>query len=348
MLPPGFGGREKTVRRLDPLKMPNVIHDLGQLARDLGSQVAKWVPNWDWIPRPLCNDVRYALILFSGRRRFADIANWISWESNVVPISIDTAVDPHHGNLNNIDVWVQLVRARKILGCHAAPPCETWSLARWLRDGDHPGPRPLRNKVHPWCIPEPSLREVKQAVCGSVLMCRALYLVALVYLHGGCFTVEHPRGVAEDCDGPQWCIWNAGITHLIRLAPGVQLTQFLQGPLGRDFAKPTCILQGRLPFLASMIYANYASGWSATSTLGGKDSQGRWKTMEAKEYPPLLSRIIAAQFKWFDEQSSFSGSEDDPEGLSAAIEKLSKVWDPYASSTNDGVMLHDYQPGLDG
>lgn len=69
--------------------------------------------------------------------------------------------------------------------------------------------------------------------------------------------------------------------------------------------------------------------------------------MEAKEYPALLSCILARQFKWYDDTCETSSTEPIPEGLSEAVEVLGQIWDPYGSETNNH-MLHDYQPMRDG
>lgn len=135
---------------------------------------------------------------------------------------------------------------------------------------------------------------------------------------------------------------------LLQRAPGVQLVQFLQGPLGKEYAKLTCILQGRLPLLATDIFASYAAGWRATKVLGGRDASGQWRTMEAKEYPPLLSQILARQFRWYDSECERSGDEQVPEGLAEAVELLGQTWDPYGSCTGRDRMLQDYQPLRDG
>lgn len=74
---------------------------------------------------------------------------------------------------------------------------------------------------------------------------------------------------------------------------------FLQGPLGQTFAKPTTMLAGRLPWLASMLFAHYSKGWKATEVLGGREG------------------------------SACEGTEMDPEGLPEVLAKLVMVHDPY-------------------
>jgi hypothetical protein len=132
MLPPGRGGRPTTQRRKKEMHMFNVSQDIAAFEHKMLQQVANWEPDFAWVPRPLSCGTRYFLVLFSGHRRFADMAQWFSWTSDIVPICIDLAVDPVHGNVLKDALWVRLIRARKVTGAHAGPPCETYSFARWL------------------------------------------------------------------------------------------------------------------------------------------------------------------------------------------------------------------------
>ena len=100
-------------------------------------------------------------------RRFADLAQWITWGSDVIPISIDLAIDSHHGNILRDDIWKRLICSRKVTGGHAGPPCETLSFARWLLLEDGQRQQPLRTTQAPWGRDDLSLREVEQVVTGT-------------------------------------------------------------------------------------------------------------------------------------------------------------------------------------
>ena len=66
------------------------------------------------------------------------------------------------------------------------------------------------------------------------------------------------------------------------MAENINRVDFLQGPLGQPFAKPTSILAGRVPALPGIIYGLYQPRWKPTERLGGKESNGTaWRTAKA-------------------------------------------------------------------
>lgn len=137
--------------------------------------------------------------------------------------------------------------------------------------------------------------------------------------------MEHPAG--HRCSADQWCIWLAGMIQRFLRADDVEVVQFLQGPLGQPFSKPTRLLVGRLPHLKQHLYASYDVGWRPTTTLGGLDEHG-WRTAAAKAYPQKLCEILARNYLWFAAKAPVSGCEPDPVMLAAARKALCE-WDPY-------------------
>lgn len=133
MLPPGRGGRMKTSRRATEMHMFNVNRDIAMLENTMLKEVGRWSPDFSWVPRPLSCGNRYFLVFFSGHRRFADIAQQLSWKSNIIPICVDLAVDPWHGNILRDTLWLQLIRARKVAGAHAGPPARLIPLPVGLK-----------------------------------------------------------------------------------------------------------------------------------------------------------------------------------------------------------------------
>ena len=268
MLPPGKGGRQIITRKRDEM----TIHHVGQDAtayEKRGLDLLKyWQPNHDWIPGMLAEGQRYFLILYPGHRRWKDLATYIWWESNLVPICIDVAIDDTWGDMMQDKLWIDLVRARKVAGGHAGPPCETYSFARWLPNQDSLYPRPLRSAQQPWGLDFRTLRETKQWLVGNQLMWKALHLLLFIYAQGGSFTLEHPRG--EGLQHGKRSIWDSAFVLQLLLFGEVRCWTFLQGPLGQPFAKPTCLLAARLPGLGQAIYEQYDLQWQPTMRLGGK------------------------------------------------------------------------------
>eukprot|EP00435_Cladocopium_sp_Y103_P042136 s1102_g11.t1 len=245
MLPPGQGGHEITNRKPKEMQLHHVGKETSALEQRLLARVKGWVPNHDYVPLPLADGRKFFLILFSGHRRPGDLAEWISWLSEeVIPIPVDMAVSKQHGNVFHDHLWQRLIVARKVSGGHAGPPCETFSLARWIQFEEELFPRPLRTTEQPWGCDERNLREVQQALIGTLLMFRALYLLVLIFAHGGSFTLEHPAG----CGGrdQKWSIWESAFVKQLLLAGSIKQWTFLQGPLGQPFSKPTNLLAARL------------------------------------------------------------------------------------------------------
>eukprot|EP00435_Cladocopium_sp_Y103_P018773 s3046_g4.t1 len=129
-------------------------------------------------------------------------------------------------------------------------------------------------------------------------------------------------------DTERWCIWRSAFLRQLLLDKDFQLVTFLQGPLGRPFAKPTNLLAGRLHGLAGQLYAAYDPTWKPTQVLGGKKN-GRWKTMQAKEYPVRMCEILAKAHMTFAEQIEEEGQEITPAGLADALQALCGHFDPY-------------------
>ena len=341
-LPPGQGGRCKTTRVRDDVNVFNATEDIQILEKKWSQEVPEWIPNDSFIPEPMSDGRKFILLFFSGRRREGDMGHWISQKSDLIPIAIDTAVHEVHGNLFREAFWVNLIRAKKVAGGHAGPPCETFSLARWLEVANmDQQPRPLRDAQYPWGMPNRSLRETCQAMTGSILYVRVIHLLLLIYSYGGAFTLEHPREPSAEKQKQQWTIWQSAFVKRALQSRDIFQFCFLQGPLGRRFAKPTMILCGRLKGLPKALYEHYNPMWRATDALGGRNAHGKgWKTSQAKEYPPLMNLIFAEEFLQFAANLECGGWHDDPEGTEEMVQHLGR-WDPY-----EGVqeMKGDFQP----
>ena len=257
----------------------------------------------------------------------------------MIPICLDVAIDAEVGNILQDSLWRSLIHARRVAGGHAGPPCETYSLARWLENENQLYPRPLRSCEQPWGLDGRTLRETRQWLMGNILMWRALSLLLLIYAYGGSFTLEHPKG----CGGVnnKWTIWDSAFVKQLMLAGDIRLWTILQGPLGRPFAKPTNLLAARLEGLGEAIYKGYDKSWRPSMILGGKDGH-HWRTAQAKAYPPELCRILAEQHSSFAACQQAEGVTIEPEDLQAALEILANTYDPYMQNAKGTTMCSDY------
>ena len=241
LLPPGRGGREKTARKVKDWRLPNVCRDTSLMETQVKEGIKHWTPNYDWIPRPLVEDQLFFLIFFSGHHRWGDIASWLHGDGRVVPIAVDLAVCPTHGNVLHSSLWERLIMARRVVGAHGGPPCETYSVARWREVPGKACPRPLRDEDFPWGRLFLQLFELIQCHTGTQLMMVTLKLLLLVYAHNGSISLEHPRG---DMDSQErWCIRMSGFIQWMLLAHDVKHS----GPSFR--ARWASVHRSPLPFL---------------------------------------------------------------------------------------------------
>ena len=338
-LPTGQGGRPKTQRALQEQKLRNVIADTAKVENQLLHRATTWEKTGSHVPRPLTDGRRFVLLFFSGHRRMGDIASWIAWQGDLIPVCIDLAVHETHGDVARFGLWEALIRTGRVCAGHAGPPCETFSLARWLPNPESIFPRPLRNAAQPWGMTNRTKSEVLQAEVGTYLMVCALRLLTMIFFFGGCTSLEHPRG--PNCADTQWAIWFSGFVRELLRLDRMQLMAMLQGPLGRPFAKPTRLLLGRLEDLPRSIYAAYNKAWKPTKTLGGREGKV-WRTAEAKVYPTEMSRLLAHAYIRFAQRQSFQPGPDVPEDVEEALDALVGQWDPYMQGASG--MQADYNP----
>ena len=209
--------------------------------------------------------------------------------------------------------------------------------------GDHwrGGPRPLRDTGAPWGKDHLTLKEGEQVYIGTILMLQAIYLLMLVFLHGGSFTLEHPKG--QGCRDGKWSIWDSAFIKQLMRDAQVRRVDFIQGPLGQPFTKPTSLLSGRLDRVAEFLFDHYQMHWKPSEKLGGKDASGKhWNTAKAKAYPPLMCKALVQAHVHFADQIACDHEESEPEELQEAVHFLAQPFDPYSDDNRGSEMKADY------
>ena len=181
------------------------------------------------IPKPLSTGHLYFLVFFAGHRRCGDIISWLEWQcDNVTPVPIDLAIDTEFGDARKCSLWADLIKCGRVLGGHFAPPCETYSDARWIVGNfQQHFPRPLRDLCYAWGMPSLSMRELKQLAVGTQLMWLAFHYMFLIWQFGGCASLEHPKGVAPLQN--RFSVWVSSLLKRVCKSASWRLTTFLQG-----------------------------------------------------------------------------------------------------------------------
>ena len=131
--------------------------------------------------------------------------------------------------------------------------------------------------------------------------------------------------------------------RVLQKAENINRVDFIQGPLGQPFTKPTSILAGRLSSLPGTIYGLYQPRWRPTEWLGGRDSSGKaWRTSKAKQYPPKLCQAIAMAHLAQAASLHCEGEESDPCGLLDVLQSLAQPFDGYMQEALGTEMGQDY------
>ena len=142
----------------------------------------------------------FFLHLFSGKRREGDLQcalenlDWgDAWTPIVIPL--DIILDKVHGDLLSLDsrsFWTRLLLKGCIDGALMRPPYESWSIARERWRLKTSGPRPLRDKNHPWGLQSLLPSELRQVLAANTLLQFSTLVFLILWLQGKFAMMEHP------------------------------------------------------------------------------------------------------------------------------------------------------------
>eukprot|EP00438_Fugacium_kawagutii_P025714 Skav210470 [mRNA] locus=scaffold737:307907:310931:- [translate_table: standard] len=171
------------------------------------------------VPKPLmdpCFDGSYfVLYCYAGHQRGGDVHDACSalgglygFAVKVVPLDVI-----YHSTLCNLLLpttqlfWRRIVASGVLLGVVGAPPCETWSVARWrsfwqLDDG----PPPVRTSSEPWGKISNGLKHQHQVLTANRLMHVWLVLAVLSVAVQTAFMMEHPACPSVHCAASIWLV----------------------------------------------------------------------------------------------------------------------------------------------
>lgn len=227
-----------------------------------------------------------------------EFARFYGFRIQIIPLDIIYAHPLCNMMLSTTrDFWQKQISDGRLLGVILAPPCESWSVARWravhLKDG---GPAPIRTLAHPWGAPNARFSQLHQVEVATDLLMVALLFAMVATRFGLSFVLEHP---AEPMAVPLAAsIWRLGIVKEILAMKNIRLHRILQGYFGAPSAKPTFFMAHALPALDvtfSFWGHQYFPGrpWI---TLAGKGDDNQWLTTKAKAYPSRLNAALVEAF----------------------------------------------------
>ena len=276
------------------------------------------------------------LLPYSGRRRHGDIQLQIEWVTayktyDVLVLSLDLAVHATKGDMSNkgtVAFWRGQIMSKRVCGMAAGPPCESWSVVRYMYDVDCPikQPRPLRSREYPWGLRNLKLAEYRQIGLANQLLFVVLDFVLDLVNTGGFALIEHPGEPKHRIRAPS--IWRTPQVTWLLNAPAIQHINMNQGVHGQISKKPTGLLALRLPTLKRYIHKRQGVVEDVNmGVLGGWDDHRKcWRTSAAKEYPPSMCRAISLAIT-----DSIDALHGDPSNGANTSDRCEDLLDTYST-----------------
>eukprot|EP00438_Fugacium_kawagutii_P032593 Skav236459 [mRNA] locus=scaffold1758:495487:500151:- [translate_table: standard] len=257
------------------------------------------------VPRPFSAH-RVLLHLFSGRRRFGDIQDYLERAppkagTCLHVISIDIIFHPVWGDLAAAPTqrwWIRAIRHGWIVGMLAGPPCSTWSQARGRAvEGKKHAPRVIRTASEPWGISQVAIREILQLLMGNKLLVFCLEALLELWWMGGTAVLEHP---ACPADPQKASIWRTLPIQVLARLPGFARVLLHQGHYGAKSPKPTHLLVLNMPYFESTVQEHMVTEVLPVPPV-------------VKESPPAMNHGMATAFSRFMQEAPVSHMQIPPD-----------------------------------
>ena len=150
------------------------------------------------------------------------------------------------------------MRAGRVAVIGAAPPCETWSIARWY-DIAHRGwhnraqPVPLRHFDSLWGRSDLTRKEHVQVRTANVLLIYAIAFATLATFYGIDMWMEHPDTQMAHHDVGAPSIWFLEQVLRLKALPTTRSHSVQHNHYYGVSKKPTCLLAIRMPTLQTRL-----------------------------------------------------------------------------------------------
>ena len=254
--------------------------------------------SWPTPDRPMMIREPIFLYVYSGRRREGDIQSFIEeyLQQFSLPgrvLLIDLALSPKHDATNAALVTrlIQWFHAGVISGLVVAPPCETWTEARYQPITGERAPRPVRSADCPLGLQDLTKAELEQVQISTLLLYTAVRLLLAAVLTHTPGVMEHPKEPRLS-DRPS--IWRLPWTRALLRSNWLRLHLIRQSQFGGRSVKPTHLAVCHMSQFHEILHSHCVPvDNQRLITLQGKFSDGSWKTTAAKEYPAMLNKGLA-------------------------------------------------------
>ena len=250
------------------------------------------------------------LILFSGSKNRTDGIDVFLRLHGFESVMYD--VDPRHGgtpadDLTDVEVYTKLldrVRSGEFHVVIAAPPCSTFSIARYFPCGPDDPPM-VRDREHPMGLANLG-RHTNEVYRANLLVRRTCDLLKAAYDAGSEYLCENPadRGsLAPDTghlliDVRHAPMWVMPCVQQLRATTHASLITFSQCQLGAEYQKYTSVLcSPALAYLFKRVYQ-----WDTLRCThrrhpkqagGRRGEDGRYESPPSAAYPTEMNRQIA-------------------------------------------------------
>ena len=220
-----------------------------QLSSQVQSEHDK-VYQFDSVPRVQLCSAPICLYIFSGRRRLGDFQSFFEEHlaaagAHAQVLLLDLALSPDHdvGREGLVDMILRWIRTGAVCGVLLAPPCETWSQARYRKGGPY-DPRPVRSATHPLALPGLCNRELEQVCVSNLLLFVALRILVTAMMYGIPAIMEHP---AEPSRKERPSIWRLPWVRAMFSFGSLMRCCINQAAFGGVSLKPTHLAHCHLP-----------------------------------------------------------------------------------------------------
>ena len=159
-------------------------------------------------------------------------------------------------------------------------------------------PRPLRSAAQLWGLAGLTVREQEQVEVGNMLLRFTIACMYTAIAMGTTVLMEHPAPRQRvHTKSSEVSSWHLPELRFLMGRPQVCFHVVHQCMLGAKSLKPTGLIGINAPQLSELV-AQHPSRFHCTGghqhlLLKGRAVDGSWRTSPAKQYPPLLCRLLA-------------------------------------------------------